>query len=479
MLSTKNSSNSPNSSNSVHTNSSIHKNGVDFSQGSVLGNIVRMAIPMTLALLVNVLYSVVDRIYIGRMPGVGALALTGIGLAFPIITVITAFQNLFGSGGSPLFSMELGRGNTDLAKEYLANSAFMLILTGAILTALGYLVKTNVLWLIGASSQTFQYANDYLDIYLTGTIFVMVSLGLNPYINALGYAKTGMLTVLIGAVINIVLDPLFIFVFNMGVKGAALATVISQFVSAIWVLLFLCGKKVEVRLSFKSFRPNWKKISQITSLGLTEFCFALTNSAVSMLYNAKLQLLGGDAWVGAMTVVNSLREVFMTLIHGTTGAARPVISYNYGGRYYNRVRSSIRSMFVIIFVYYIVVWALFMLFPGSFASLFVQDVSVLECARIGIRLFFCMQFFMAFQLTGQSTFTALGMAKHALFFSLFRKVILVIPFALILPNIMGLGVYGIFLAEPVSDVIGGLSCFTTMYFTVYKKLPKTNTSNLS
>ncbi len=476
MLSNKNSATG---SNSVHTNNSTHKNGVDFSQGSVLGNIVRMAIPMTLALLVNVLYSVVDRIYIGRMPQVGALALTGIGLAFPIITVITAFQNLFGSGGSPLFSMELGRGNISLAKEYLANSAFMLVLTGAILTVVCYFVKSNVLWLIGASGQTFQYANDYLDIYLIGTIFVMVSLGLNPYINALGYAKTGMLTVLIGAVINIVLDPLFIFVFNMGVKGAALATVISQFVSAIWVLLFLCSKKVEVRLSFKGFRPSWKKISQITSLGLTEFCFALTNSAVSMLYNAKLQVLGGDSWVGAMTVVNSLREVFMTLIHGTTASARPIISYNYGGRYYNRVRSSIRSMFIIIFVYYIVVWALFMLFPGVFASLFVQDSNVLECARIGIRLFFCMQFFMAFQLTGQSTFTALGMAKHALFFSLFRKVILVIPFALILPNIMNLGVYGIFLAEPVSDVIGGLSCFTTMYFSVYRKLPKTNIPNLS
>lgn len=452
----------------------MRSNSVDFSKGSVLENIVRMAVPMTLALLVNVLYSVVDRIYIGRMPGVGAMALTGIGLAFPMITIITAFQNLFGSGGSPLFSMSLGRGEKDLARDYMRNSAFMLTITGFALTILGYIVKDDVLWLIGASSQTFQYASDYLDIYLLGTVFVMVSLGLNPYINALGYAKVGMLTVMIGAVINIVLDPVFIFVFDMGVKGAALATIISQFVSAVWVVSFLCGRRVEVRLGFKGFRPNWRMVARIMSLGLTEFCFAITNSSVSMLYNAKLQTLGGDAWVGAMTVVNSLREVFMTLMHGTTGAARPVISYNYGAKRFQRVRDAIRWMFVIIFVYYLAIWILFMLFPGFFAGLFVSDASVLECSKTAIRLFFCMQFFMAFQSTGQSTFTALGMARHALFFSLFRKVVLVIPFAILLPNLFGLGVRGIFLSEPVSDVIGGLSCFTTMYFTVYRKLPKTD-----
>ena len=452
----------------------MQSKNVDFSKGSVLENIVRMAIPMTLALLVNVLYSVVDRIYIGRMPGIGAMALTGIGLAFPIITIITAFQNLFGSGGSPLFSMALGKGDKSVAKDYMSNSAFMLIATGIVLTVVGYIVKDDVLWIIGASNQTFQYANDYLDVYLVGTVFVMVSLGLNPYINALGYAKVGMLTVMIGAVINIVLDPVFIFVFDMGVKGAALATILSQFVSAAWVLSFLCGGKVEVRLSFKGFRTNWRMVSKIISLGLTEFCFSITNSSVSMLYNAKLQLLGGDAWVGAMTVVNSLREVFMTLMHGTTGAARPIISYNYGAKKFQRVRDAIKWMFFIIFGYYLVIWVLFMLFPGAFAGLFVKDPSVLECAKIAIRLFFCMQFFMSFQSTGQSTFTALGMAKHALFFSLLRKVVLVIPFALVLPNLFDLGVYGIFLSEPVSDIIGGLSCFTTMYFTVYRKLPKTD-----
>lgn len=448
--------------------------GTDFTQGSVLANIVRMAIPMTLAFLVNVTYSVVDRIYIGHMPDVGSLALTGIGLAFPITTVITAFQNLFGSGGSPLFSMALGRGDKENAKSNLANSAFMLILMGLVLTVCGFVFKEKVLWLIGASEKTFTFANDYLDIYLLGTVFVMISLGLNPYINAQGYATTGMLTVLIGAIINIVLDPVFIFALNMGVKGAAWATIISQAVSALWVLTFLCGKKVEVKLSFKGFLPDFKMIGKIMSLGMTEFCFALTNSAVSMLYNAKLQVLGGDSWVGAMTVVNSLREVFMTILHGVTGATRPIISYNYGARCFKRVRESIRDLFIIIFCYYFLVWALLMLFPDVFASLFLKDASMLEPTRIGIRLFFCLQFFMAFQSTGQSTFTALGMARHALFFSLLRKAILVIPLTLLLPNLFGLGVYGVFLSEPVSDLLGGLSCFTTMYFTVYRKLPKTD-----
>ncbi len=446
--------------------------GVDFTQGSVLANIVKMAIPMTLAYFVNVLYSVVDRIYIGHMPEVGSLALTGIGLAFPITTVITAFQNLFGSGGSPLFSMALGREDTEAAKKNQANSAFMLILMGIVLTIVGFIVKDDVLWLIGASEKTFTYANEYLEIYLLGTVFVMISLGLNPYINAQGYATTGMLTVVIGAVINIVLDPVFIFVFDMGVKGAAWATIISQAVSAIWVLSFLCGKKASVQLSFKGFLPDFKIICKIMSLGLTEFCFSLTNSCVSMLYNAQLQLLGGDSWVGAMTVVNSLREVLMTILNGITGATRPIISYNYGARCYKRVREAIKLLFTLIFISYFLTWALLVAYPDFFASLFLKDSSMLEQTRIGIRLFFCLQFFMAFQSTGQSTFTALGKARHALFFSLLRKVFLVIPLTLLLPKLFGLGVYGVFLSEPVSDVLGGLACFTTMMLTVYRKLPK-------
>ena len=442
----------------------------DFTQGSIPQNIVRMAVPMTAALLINALYSIVDRIYLGHIPGAGSYALTGIGLAFPIITLITAFQNLFGNGGAPLFAMARGKGDRELAGRYLQNAAFMLVLTGLILTAVSYVVKRPVLRLIGASEVTFPYADDYLNVYLIGTVFVMISLGLNPYINAQGYARTGMLTVMIGAFINIALDPLFIFVFNMGVKGAAIATIIAQFVSAIWVLKFLFGKHAPVRLSFRGFRPDLRIIGKIMSLGVTDFCFALTNSAVSMFSNARLALLGGDAWVGAMTVISSIREVTLTVMHGVSHASKPIMSYNYGAKQFRRVKSTSNHLLVIVIVYYLLVWILLMACPGFFAGLFTEEGDVYRCSITAIRVFFCLQFFMALQTAGQSTYTSLGMAKYALFFSLFRKAILVIPLVFILPNLFNLGVLGVFAAEPVSDVIGGTACFVTMNIATRNKL---------
>ena len=442
----------------------------DFTQGSIPQNIIRMAVPMTAAVLINALYSIVDRIYLGHIPGAGSYALTGIGLAFPIITIITAFQNLFGNGGAPLFAMASGKGDKQLAARYLQNAAFMLIAVGILLTAVAYAVKQPVLWLIGASEVTFPYANEYLNVYLIGTIFVMISVGLNPYINAQGYARTGMLTVMIGAVINIVLDPLFIFVFKMGVKGAAIATIIAQFVSAVWVLKFLFGRHAPIRLTFRGFRPNPGIIGKIMALGVTDFCFALTNSAVSMFSNARLQLLGGDSWVGAMTVISSLREVLLTVMHGVSGAAKPIMSYNYGAKQFKRVKSASNYLLVIVLVYFLIVWALLMFIPGFFAGLFTEESEVYQCSITAIRVFFCLQFFMAMQTTGQSTYTSLGMAKHALFFSLFRKAILVIPLVFILPNMFNLGVLGVFAAEPVSDVIVATACFVTMKVSTARKL---------
>ena len=442
----------------------------DFTQGSIPQNIVRMAVPMTAALLINALYSIVDRIYLGHIPGAGSYALTGIGLAFPIITLITAFQNLFGNGGAPLFAMARGKGDKELAARYLQNAAFMLVLTGLILTAVSYAVKRPVLRLIGASDVTFPYADDYLNVYLIGTVFVMISLGLNPYINAQGYARTGMLTVMIGAFINIALDPLFIFVFNMGVKGAAIATIIAQFVSAMWVLKFLFGKHAPVRLSFNGFKPDIRIIGKIMSLGVTDFCFALTNSAVSMFSNARLALLGGDAWVGAMTVISSIREVTLTVMHGVSHASKPIMSYNYGAKQFKRVKSTSNHLLVIVLVYYLLVWACLMSFPGFFAGLFTEEGDVYRCSITAIRIFFCLQFLMALKTAGQSNYTSLGMAKYALFFSLFRKALLVIPLVFILPNLFNLGVLGVFAAEPVSDVIGGTACFVTMKFATRKKL---------
>lgn len=448
----------------------VIKDRSDFTQGSIPQNIFRMAVPMTAAVLINALYSIVDRIYLGHIPGAGSFALTGIGLAFPIITIITAFQNLFGNGGSPLFAMASGEGDKDLAQRYMGNAAFMLVATGLLLTAVAYAVKEDVLWLIGASDVTFSYANDYLDVYLIGTVFVMISVGLNPYINAQGYAHTGMVTVMIGAVINIVLDPVFIFVLNMGVKGAAIATIIAQFVSATWVLLFLCGKRVPVRLTFKSLKPDFRLIGKIMALGVTDFCFALTNSAVSMFSNARLQLLGGDSWVGAMTVISSMREVLLTVMHGISGAAKPIMSYNYGAKRFDRTKATSNYLFIMVLAYFLIVWVLVMVWPGFFAGLFTEESSVYQCSIIAIRVFFCLQFFMAMQTTGQSTFTALGMARYALFFSLFRKAILVIPLIYILPNMFNLGVLGVFAAEPVSDVIGATACFVTMKVTTNRKL---------
>ena len=442
----------------------------DFTQGSIPQNIIRMAVPMTAAVLINALYSIVDRIYLGHIQGAGSYALTGIGLAFPIITIITAFQNLFGNGGAPLFAMASGKGDKELAARYMQNAAFMLIAVGLALTGIAYAVKKPVLWLIGASEVTFPYADDYLNVYLIGTIFVMISVGLNPYINAQGYARTGMMTVMIGAVINIVLDPLFIFVFKLGVRGAAIATIIAQFVSAAWVLKFLFGKHTPIRLTFRGFRPNLGIIGKIMALGVTDFCFALTNSAVSMFSNARLQVLGGDSWVGAMTVISSIREVLLTVMHGVSGAAKPIMSYNYGAKQFKRVKSASNYMLVIVLAYFVLVWALLMFVPGFFAGMFTEESGVYQCSITAIRVFFCLQFFMAFQTTGQSTFTALGMARHALFFSLFRKAILVIPLVYILPNMFNLGVLGVFAAEPVSDVIGATACFVTMKVATARKL---------
>ena len=425
---------------------------------------------MTAAVLINALYSIVDRIYLGHIPGAGSYALTGIGLAFPIITIITAFQNLFGNGGAPLFAMASGKGDKELAARYMQNAAFMLIAVGLALTGIAYAVKKPVLWLIGASEVTFPYADDYLNVYLIGTIFVMISVGLNPYINAQGYARTGMMTVMIGAVINIVLDPLFIFVFKLGVRGAAIATIIAQFVSAAWVLKFLFGKHTPIRLTFRGFRPNLGIIGKIMALGVTDFCFALTNSAVSMFSNARLQVLGGDSWVGAMTVISSIREVLLTVMHGVSGAAKPIMSYNYGAKQFKRVKSASNYMLVIVLAYFVLVWALLMFVPGFFAGMFTEESGVYQCSITAIRVFFCLQFFMALQTTGQSTFTSLGMARHALFFSLFRKAILVIPLVYILPNMFNLGVLGVFAAEPVSDVIGATACFVTMKVATARKL---------
>ena len=444
----------------------------DFSRGSVLSCILRVAGPMTLALIINTLYNVVDRMYIGHIPDTGRLALTGIGLVFPITTVISAFQALISSGGSPLFAIARGEGDRDRAGRILNNAWLCLTVTALLLTAAGYLVKAPVLRAIGADASTFGYADDYISVYLPGTVFVLTSLGMNPFINAQGYPKTGMLTVLVGAVVNLALDPLFIFVFRMGVRGAALASVIAQGCSCLWVHLFLTGRRTEYRLRLAQMRPDFRLIGRMLGLGVSGFTAAITSSAVSMLYNARLSALGGTVWVSAMTVINSLRELASLPFNGLGQGAHPVIGYNYGAKRYDRVREGARLLLYGSLLCTAAAWAVMLLFPAGLTRIFNADPDLLAISPRAIRLYFLCFPMMAFQVAGQTVFTALGHARQAVFFSLLRKAIVVIPLALLFSALWG--VNGLMLSEPVSDIVGGLACFLTMYFTVYRRLPRVN-----
>ena len=444
----------------------------DFSKGSVAKNIWSLAVPMTVAQLVNVLYSVVDRIYIGHLPDASTEALTGIGLALPVITMITAFSNLFGMGGAPLCSIARGAGDVKRAEKIMGNSFTLLLITGVILMAFCYLTMRPMLYLFGASDQTYPYAQAYLSVYLAGTLFVMISLGMNNFINAQGFGKMGMLTVLIGAVLNIVLDPVFIFGFHMGVYGAAAATVISQGVSAAYVFWFLRGNHVLFRLNKKDMRLEGKLIREITGLGLSGFVMSVTNGSVQIVCNAMLSRYGGDLYVGVMTVINSVREIITMPVNGLTNGAQPVIGFNYGAGEYERVKKAIRFMGTSCIVFTCAVWAVLFAVPQFFIHLFNSEPELLEAGVGAFRIYFFGIFLMALQFTGQSTFVALGKSKQAVFFSLLRKAIIVIPLTICLPMIGGLGVNGVFLAEPVSNLIGGVACFATMYVTVYRKLGK-------
>lgn len=440
----------------------------DFTQGKMLARILQIALPMSLALFINVLYNVVDRMYIGHIPETGDLALTGVGLAFPMTVMISAFQALCSSGGAPIFSMARGRADTKEAGRALGNSYMLLLVLSVVLTVVGYCVKEPVLWLTGANEETFSYANDYLNIYLAGTVFVMTSLGMNPFINAQGASGIGMCTVLIGAVVNIVLDPVFIFGMNMGVKGAALASVIAQGCSCIWTHAYFLGGRAQYRLRLRDMLPDWQLISRIVSLGVTGLIQQVTNSAVTMVYNAELSRLGGTIWVTVMTVLSSVREILNIPLQGFINGVQPVLSYNYGAKSYRRVREGIRIMTWIGLGYQVLVFAATMLFPQAFIRLFNSDEALLVHGATGMRLFFLLCPFFALQSAGQTTFVGLGRTKQAVFFSLFRKVFLVIPLALVLPRIASLGVYGVFLSEPLSDIIGGGLCFLTMWLTLYR-----------
>jgi putative MATE family efflux protein len=442
----------------------------DFSQGSIPQAILRLAVPMTVAQAINIMYNIVDRIYIGHIAD-GRLALTGIGITLPIISILIGFANLCGTGGAPLCSMARGRGDIKDAEEIMGNAFTMLLILGVVLTAVCLILKRPLLYLFGASDETYGYADDFLSIYILGTIMVMISLGMNPFINSQGFGKTGMMTVALGAVINIGLDPLFIFVFRMGVKGAAIANVLSQTCSAVWVVRFLTGKKAILLLRFRYFRLKLRNAGRILSLGVSGFVMSLTNSLVQIVCNKTLLIYGGDIYVSVMTVINAIRDVSSLGMIGITMGGVPVLSYNYGAQKYERIRQGIRFSTVAGLVAAAVPWVLIMLFPALFIRIFNGDPDLIRFGVPAFRMYFTTFVFMTFQMVGQTVSQALGRAKSAIFFSLLRKAFIVAPLTILLP-LWGLGTNGVFWAEPISNVVGGLACWITMIFIAYIPLGK-------
>ena len=372
----------------------------DFSRGSVVKNILKLALPMTLAQLINVMYNIVDRLYIGLIPENATLALTGLGLCLPIISIVTAFANLFGMGGAPLCSIERGKGNLEEAEKIMGNSFVMMVATGIVLTVLGLAFKRPMLYLFGASDATISYAEDYITIYLLGNLFVMVGLGMNSFINSQGFGTIGMMTVLLGAIANIILDPIFIFAFNMGVQGAALATILSQLLSAIWIVAFLTGKKTILRLRLSAFHIEPKRALKIVGLGLSGFTMSITNSSVQIMYNAMLQKVGGDLYVGIMTVINSVREVISMPVSGVTNSAQPVLGFNYGAKEYKRVRQGIVFTSTCSVVYTTLIWLCVHEFPEFFIRIFNRNGDLLAEGVPAMRIYFFGFFMMSLKFAG-------------------------------------------------------------------------------
>ena len=442
----------------------------DFSQGKVSGLILRLGLPIMLAELVHVLYNIVDRMYIGHMGNGGTEALTGLGVCFPLITLIGAFANLCSTGGATLSTIARGQGDNERAERILSTAFTFLLLIGAGLSVLLFVTAPYTLRLLGGDETSLLYALPYFRIYVIGTIPVLISLGMNPFINAQGFPRVGMVTVILGALMNIGLDPLFIYVFQMGVMGAALATVLSQLASAVWVLAFLTGQKPVTRL--RRLGLDGTALKNVMKLGVTGFTFKVTNSVTQAIVNVMLKAWGGplsQLYIGAMGLLNSMREIMSLPLNGVTGAGQNVMSFNYGAKRFGRVSESIRFILLGGLTLNTFMWAMVMFVPRPMVRIFTDDQDLIELTVRCARIFFGAFPFMAFQVTGQNTFVGLNYPKHALCFSLLRKIVLVAPLTLLLPGI-GLGVEGVFWAEFISQVCGSLACFTTMYFVIWRKM---------
>ncbi len=434
-----------------------------------------MALPAVAAQIINVLYNIVDRIYIGHIPGYGELALTGVGITAPILMVISAFSAFAGMGGAPQASIQLGKKNYEGAERILGSSAAMLLLFSVVLTILFQVFKNPVLYAFGASDNTIIYAREYITIYLIGTIFVQYALGLNTYISGQGNAKVAMLSVLLGAGTNIVLDPIFIFVFGMGVSGAALATIISQAFSAIWVIRFLTSQKSVIRIRKKYFRLDGKIIAGIAALGISPFIMQSTESLVMITLNSGLQKYGGDLYVGTMSIMSSVMQLITVPVQGISQGIQPIMSYNYGAGKLERVKSTFLRMIVVCLACTLLFGGLAVLTPQLYARLFSSNEELVALTCQYMPVYFLGMTIFGIQLGCQTTFLALGQAKVSLFIALLRKVILLIPLAIIFPKFMG--VQGVYRAEPVADFISVTVTIILFTFTVRKLLGGGRTEN--
>ncbi len=434
-----------------------------------------LAVPAITSQVVNVLYNMVDRMYIGHIPEVGSAALTGVGVCFPIIMIISAFAYLFGMGGAPRASIFMGKKDNDTAEKILGNCTTSLMIIAVLLTVLVLIFQEPLLYLFGASENTIGYAMDYMTIYAIGTIFVQLTLGLNAFISAQGFSKISMLTVVIGAVTNIVLDPIFIFGLNMGVQGAAVATVMSQALSAIWAFWFLSGKNTILKLKRENLKINFHILLPCIALGVAPFAMQATESVLVLCFNSSLLKYGGDLAVGAMTILSSVMQFAMLPLQGLTQGGQPIISYNYGAKQGDRVQKAFKLQTISCFSYSSILWLLIMIFPSLFVAIFTSDPQLTEITIWALRIYMAGVLLMGIQISCQQTFIAFGNSKKSAFLAVFRKILVLIPLIYILPMFISDQVFAVFLAEPIADTIAVLTTSTMFYFEMKNKMKEMQT----
>lgn len=434
-----------------------------------------LAVPAITSQVVNALYNMVDRMYIGHIPEVGSAALTGVGVCFPIIMIISAFAYLFGMGGAPRASIFMGKKDNDAAEKILGNCTTSLMIIAVLLTVLVLIFQEPLLYLFGASENTIGYAMDYMTIYAIGTIFVQLTLGLNAFISAQGFSKISMLTVVIGAVTNIVLDPIFIFGLNMGVQGAAVATVMSQALSAIWAFWFLSGKNTILKLKRENLKINFHILLPCIALGVAPFAMQATESVLVLCFNSSLLKYGGDLAVGAMTILSSVMQFAMLPLQGLTQGGQPIISYNYGAKQGDRVQKAFKLQTISCFSYSSILWLLIMIFPSLFVAIFTSDPQLTEITIWALRIYMAGVLLMGIQISCQQTFIAFGNSKKSAFLAVFRKILVLIPLIYILPMFISDQVFAVFLAEPIADTIAVLTTSTMFYFEMKNKMKEMQT----